>query len=79
MPLESHLELHTYFIQTVGSASNIAQGKAEHYICHKTLIKSCIFSYKQSGSVLSVNPIVFHTNLTHLLNKQTGFFDKMYQ
>ena len=23
--------------------------------------------------------IVFYTNLTHLLNKQTGFFDKMCQ
>ena len=27
---------------------------AECYICHNTLIKSCILSYKQSGSVLSV-------------------------
>ena len=31
-----------------------ARGEAECYICHKTLIKSCILSYKQSGSVLSV-------------------------
>ena len=23
--------------------------------------------------------VVFYTNLTHLLNKQTGFFDKMCQ
>ena len=26
--------------------ANIAQGKAECYICHKTLINSCILSYK---------------------------------
>ena len=26
--------------------------RAGYYICHKTLIKSCILSYKQSGSVL---------------------------
>ena len=34
--------------------ANIARGEAECYICHKTLIKSCILSYKRSGSVLSV-------------------------
>ena len=40
--------------------ANIAQGEAERYIeakryiCHETLIKSCILSYKQSGSALSV-------------------------
>ena len=33
---------------------NIAQGKAECYICHEILTKSCILSYKRSGSVLSV-------------------------
>ena len=33
---------------------NIARGEAECYICHETLTKSCILSYKQSGSVLSV-------------------------
>ena len=38
---------------------NIAQGKAECYICHKTLTKSCIVSYKQSGSALSVLLHVF--------------------
>ena len=31
--------------------ANIARGKAKCYICHKTLIKSCMLSYKQSGSV----------------------------
>ena len=34
--------------------ANIAGGEAEYYICHKTLTKSCILSYKQSGSALSV-------------------------
>ena len=32
----------------------IARGEAECYICHKTITKSCILSYKQSGSALSV-------------------------
>ena len=39
---------------TARDESRVAQGEAECYICHKTLIKSCILSYKQSGSVLSV-------------------------
>ena len=30
--------------------ANIARG----YICHETLTKSCILSYKRSGSALSV-------------------------
>ena len=34
--------------------ANIARGKAECYICHETLIKICILSYKQSGSALSI-------------------------
>ena len=34
--------------------ANIARGKAECYICHETLIKSCILSFKRSGSTLSV-------------------------
>ena len=55
----------------------VARGEAECYICHKTLIKSCVLSYKQSGSVKCF--IVFYTNLTHFLNKQTGFFVEMYQ
>ena len=33
---------------------NSALSKNECYICHETLIKSCILSYKQSGSALSV-------------------------
>ena len=33
--------------------ANIAQGEA-CYICHKTLTKSCILSYKRSGNALSV-------------------------
>ena len=34
--------------------ANIAQGEAECCICQETLIKSCILSYKRSGSALSV-------------------------
>ena len=43
-----------YTAQDKTRVVNIALGKAECYVCHKTLIKSCILSYKQSGSVLSV-------------------------
>ena len=66
--------------------ANIVRGKTKCYICHKTLIKSCILSYKQSGSVLSVLLYFTLTKastkysslaiLTHLL---TIFFDKMCQ
>ena len=55
--------------------ANIARGEVECYICYKTLIKSCILSYKRSGKCF----IVFYTNLTHALNKQTGFFVEMCQ
>ena len=34
--------------------ANIARGEAKCYICHEILTKSCIHSYKQSGSALSV-------------------------
>ena len=36
--------------------ANIARGETKCYIaiCHKTLIKSCILSYKQSGRISSV-------------------------
>ena len=34
--------------------ANIARGEAKCYICHKTLIKNCILSYKRSGSALSI-------------------------
>ena len=33
---------------------NIARGEVECYNCHETLTKSCILSYKRSGSALSV-------------------------
>ena len=59
--------------------ANIARGEAECYICHKTLIKSCILLYKRSGSVLSVLLYFTLTKvstkysslviLTHSLNK----------
>ena len=34
--------------------ANVARGEAEFHICLKTLIKSCILSYKRNGNVLSV-------------------------
>ena len=43
-----------YTAQDESRVANIARGEAECYICHKTLIKSCILSYKRSGSALSV-------------------------
>ena len=43
-----------YTAQDESRVANIARGEAECYICRKILIKSCILSYKQSGSVLSV-------------------------
>ena len=65
--------------------ANIAQG----YICHETLINSCILSYKRIGSALSV--LLYFTLedvltedillkfITHLMNKQMTlmcFFDR---
>ena len=35
-----------YTAQDESRVANIARGKTECYICHKTLIKSCILSYK---------------------------------
>ena len=43
-----------YIAQGESRVVNIAQGKAECYICHETFIKSCIVSYKRNGSALSV-------------------------
>ena len=43
-----------YTARDESRVANIARGEAECYICHKTLIISCILSYKQSGSILSV-------------------------
>ena len=42
-----------YTARDESQVPNIAQGETECYICHKTLIKNCTLSYKQSGSVLS--------------------------
>ena len=58
--------------------ANIAGGKgeAECYICHKTLIKSSILSYKQSGSVLSIlhllkcHQIQFFGHFNTFINKK---------
>ena len=45
-----------YTAQGESRVVNIAwgQGQAKCYICHKILTKSCILSYEQSGSALSV-------------------------
>ena len=43
-----------YTAQDESRVANIAQGEAECYICHETLTKSCMLSYKLSGSALSV-------------------------
>ena len=52
---------------TARDESQVANiGEAECYICHETLIKSCILSYKQSGSVLSV---LLYFTLTEVLAK----------
>jgi len=46
-----------YTARDESQVANIAQGKVECYISH--VIKSCIFSYNQSGSVLSVYCILY--------------------
>ena len=43
-----------YTARGESQVANIALGQAECYICHETLTKSCILSYKGSGSALSV-------------------------
>ena len=43
-----------YTAQGESRVANIAGGEAKCYICHETLTKSCILSYKRSGSALSV-------------------------
>ena len=48
-----------YTAQDENQVANIARGKAECYICHKTLIKSCILSYKVAVlSVIVFTPIM---------------------
>ena len=39
-----------YTAQDESRVANIARGEAQCYSCHETLIKSCILSFKQSGS-----------------------------
>ena len=78
-----------YTARDESRVENIARGEAECYICHESLIKSCILSYKRSGSVLSVLLYLILTKvstkysslviLTHSLIKYTIFFDKMCQ
>ena len=73
-----------YTARGESQVANIAGGKAQCYICHETLTKSCMLSYKQSGSALSVllyftlkdvltedTPLKFNT----FIDKQIYFFD----
>ena len=50
--------------------ANIAQGKAECYICYEILTKSCILSQKWSGSALSV---VLYFTLKGVLTEDIPF------
>ena len=58
-----------YTARDESRVANIARGEAKCYICHKTLIKSCILSYKRSGSVLSV---LLYFTLTKVLAKYSS-------
>ena len=58
-----------YTARDESRVANIAQDEAKCYICHKTLIKSCILSFKQSGSVLSV---LLHFTLTEVSAKYSS-------
>ena len=49
-----------YTARGENQVASIAPGEAECYVCHKTLTKSRMLSYKQSGSALS-GFIVFYT------------------
>ena len=46
-----HFVCMKYTAQGEGKVANIALGKAECYICHKTLTKHCIF-YTNKAAVL---------------------------
>ena len=59
-----------YTAQDESRVANIAQSKAECYICHKILVKSCILLYKRSGSVLSV---LLYFTLTKVSAKYSHF------
>ena len=58
-----------YTARDESQVANIAQGKAKYYICHETLTKSCIPSYKRSGSASSV---LLYFTLKELLTKYTS-------
>ena len=57
-----------YTAQGESCVANIALGEAKCYICNETLTKSCILSYKQSGSALSV---LLYFTLKDVLTKDT--------
>ena len=75
-----------YTARDESRVANIARGEAECYICHE---QELYILYKRSASVLSVllyftltKVSTKHSSLvilTHLLNKQIVFFDKMCQ
>ena len=58
-----------YTARDESQVANIARGEAKCYICHKTLIKSWILSYKQSSSVLSV---LLYFTLTKVSSKYSS-------
>ena len=57
-----------YTARGESQVANIAEAKPECYICHETLIKSCILSYKGSSSALSV---LLYFILKDVLTKDT--------
>ena len=57
-----------YTAQGESWVTNIAWGKAKCHICQETLTKSCILSYKQSSSALSV---LMYFTLKDVLTKDT--------
>ena len=65
-----------YTARDESRVANIARSKAECYICHQEL-----YAFIQTKWQCFKCFIVFYTklNLLLLLNKQTGFFDKMCQ
>ena len=74
-----------YTARDESRVANIARGEVECYICHETLIKSCIFYTNKAAvfyCILHLPKSTKHSSLvilTHLLNKQIVFFDKMCQ
>ena len=49
-----------YTARDESRVANIARGEAECYICHKTLIKSCIYFHTNEVAVFSVFYCILH-------------------